>query len=208
MLRRRFGTWVIRWYGQLYSDSGVWRDRTRWLGVPVVKVPSDLWVIQELVVRTRPDLYIETGTWSGGSALYLATVMDALGHGQIVTIDIQERQGRPVHPRIEYITGSSVDPEIVRLVRGRVAAADVVMVDLDSGHRAQHVLAELRAYAELVTVGSYLIVEDTNFDWTFGPGPGEALTEFLAADDRFVVDAACEKFMHTGNPFGFLRRVT
>jgi cephalosporin hydroxylase len=173
----------------------------------VIKVPSDLWVLQELIVQVRPDLFIETGTWSGGSTLYLATVMDAIDHGRVITIDMDERPGRPVHPRIEYITGSSIDPDVVRLIKDRVAATDVVMVDLDSDHRANHVLAELRAYAELVTVGSYLVVDDTNFDWTFGPGPREAVSEFLADDRRFMVDSACEKFMHTGSPSGFLRRV-
>jgi cephalosporin hydroxylase len=188
-----------------YRDSKV-SERTYWLGVQTLKGPLDLWVYQEILHRTRPDLIVETGTWSGGSALYLATICDLLGGGEVVSIDVAERE-RPEHPRITYLTGSSVDPEIIETVRGRAAGRTMVL--LDSDHSEDHVLAELRAYADLVTPGCYLIVEDTAADQLserFGPGPHAAVEEFLASDERFERDPDCEKFFFTFQPGGWLRR--
>jgi len=108
---------VDRFHSLFYER---WRDGTAdtvnlsWLGYNVRKCALDLWIYQELLVRTRPDVVVETGTLFGGSALYFASILDLLGHGSIVTVDIEERDGRPQHPRITYLTGSSADPQIVR----------------------------------------------------------------------------------------------
>jgi cephalosporin hydroxylase len=194
----------------LYYNSRVWLQ-TSWLGVPVQKCPLDLWAYQEILVEVNPALVVETGTAAGGSALFLATICDQLGAGRVVTIDIAENGDRPEHPRISYLTGSSTDPEIVAEVRAAARDADRVMVILDSEHEADHVLAELRAYAPLVTPGSYLIIEDTNINGNpvlpdFGPGPREALDRFLEETNGFVVDERREKFFMTFNPRGYLRR--
>ena len=204
---------IVDAFHRLYYNSAArtWND-TRWLGVRVTKCPLDLWIYHELIVELRPDLVIETGTMFGGSALYLASCMDLVGSGRVITIDIQEKPGRPVHDRIRYVTGSSVDPAIVAEVAREAGEASVVMVILDSDHSRQHVLGELRAYSPLVTSGSYLIVEDTNLNGhpvlrDHGPGPHEAIELFLAQQPPFVRDAGREKFYLTFNPGGFLRRL-
>ena len=201
-------------FHKLYFDAHLqgktWAD-TRWLGVPLAKCPLDLWVYQEILIETRPDMVVETGTFEGGSALFFASMFDLLGEGTVVTVDIEPRTGMPAHHRITYLTGSSTAPEIVDQVKAHVAGARRVMVVLDSDHRRDHVLAELDAYADLVTPGCYLIVEDTNVNGhpvapEFGPGPTEAVGRFLDADNRFAVDQTQEKFLLTFNPGGFLRR--
>jgi cephalosporin hydroxylase len=208
---RRARTTVDRFHRLYYGHSGrTWRN-TRWLDVPLQKCPLDLWVYQELLTEVRPELLIETGTFAGGSALYLASCMDMLGRGRVLTIDIVEREGRPSNERISYVTGSSTDPKIVEAVRREANGASPVMVVLDSDHSRDHVLAELQAYAPLVTEGSYLVVEDTNIhgrpvERALGPGPHEALEEFLHDNPGFERDASREKFFLTFNPGGFLRR--
>ncbi len=209
----RVDTRVVEDFHRLYYDSleRTWQD-TYFLGVPTQKCPLDLWVYQELMYELRPDLVVETGTAHGGSALYLASICDLLGTGRVVSVDVLDIAERPVHPRISYLHGSSTDPQMVGRVRQMAHDATVVMVILDSDHSAAHVSAELEVYAPLVTLGSYLVVEDTNVNGhpvaaDFGPGPYEAVEDFLARNDRFEVDASREKFAMTFNPRGFLRRV-
>src|ERR1700677_3924698 len=112
--------------------------------------------------ETLPDVVIETGTWHGGSALFLAMVCDAIGHGRVITIDVDPGDPLPEHDRITYLRGSSTDPDMLTRVRELTGQATSVMVILDSDHDREHVLAELNAYGDIVTVGGYLIVEDTN----------------------------------------------
>jgi cephalosporin hydroxylase len=207
---------IVDGFHKLYYDSsvfeGTWRN-TFWHGVRIVKCPLDLWVYQELLFDLRPDLIIECGTAHGGSALFLANMCDLLGHGEVVTIDIEERDGRPTHERIEYVRGSTTDPHVVAHVKERIKSGGEksVMVLLDSDHSRDHVFDELRIYSDFVTPGSYLIVEDTNVNGhpvepDFGPGPMEALDDFLKLDRRFTIDHSREKFYLTFNPRGFLRR--
>lgn len=194
-----------------YYESGIWRN-TFWLGVAARKCPLDLWIYQEILVETRPEVIIESGTESGGSALFLASVCDLIGAGRVITIDVQDNPLRPKHSRITYVAGSSVAPETVDLVKKSIELETRVMVVLDSDHGKDHVLNELRTYAELVTPGSFLIVEDTNVNnhpvaEDFGSGPMEAVEEFLSTRNDFVVDREREKFFLTFNPKGYLRRV-
>jgi cephalosporin hydroxylase len=198
-------------YHRLYYDSRAWMDIS-WLGTPVQKLPLDLWIYQEILHGRRPDVVVETGTMHGGSALFLASICQLLDHGRVITIDLTTDPSRPRHPRISYLEGrSSVDPALLRDLRRTLRPDDRVMVILDSDHSRDHVLAELRAYAPLVTPGQYLIVEDTNVNGhpvlpDFGPGPMEALPEFLAQQDDFAVDDRCERLFVTFNPRGFLVR--
>ena len=178
--------------------------------MPCFKCPLDLWVYQEILWELRPDLVVETGTHQGGSALFLAAVMDAIGHGQVISIDTVAAERR-AHPRVRYLHGSSTDDATLAAVRDTPAPA-TRMVVLDSDHRAAHVARELELYAPLVTMDSYLIVEDTNLNGhpaypTFGPGPGEAVAAFLRANDAFEIDRSREKFLMTFNPGGYLKRV-
>ncbi len=197
-------------FHQLYYDSAVWMQ-TYWLGVPIQKCPLDMWIYQEIIFELRPDLIIECGTADGGSALYLASLCDLVQNGRILTIDIAAKP-RPQHPRITYLTGSSVAVDIYNAVRTAIRPGERVMVILDSDHSMGHVLNELRIYALLVTPGSYMIVEDTNINGhpvlpTFGPGPMEALQQFLAENPGFVPDKSREKFFVTFFPNGFLKKL-
>jgi cephalosporin hydroxylase len=202
---------AIREFHKLYYTSGgrTWKN-TRWLGARTYKTPLDMWIYQELVVSLRPELIIETGTFDGGSALFLATVCDAIGSGEIVTIDVAP-EGRPEHERITYLTGSSTSREVLDIVDERTRGKRPVMVVLDSDHSRDHVREELRSYADYVTPGSYLVVEDTNLNGNpvrpaFGPGPMEAVREFLDARSDFQPDPEREKFLLTFNPGGYLQR--
>lgn len=201
-------------FHRLYYDS---RDRTwkntSWLGVGVQKCPLDLWVYQEILVELTPDVIVETGTAAGGSALFLATVCDLVGNGVVVTVDVEEQASRPVHRRIRYVLGSSVGEQTFGDVEREIAEGARVMVILDSDHSRDHVLAELRLYGTLVSTGQYLVVEDTNINGhpvlsDFGPGPAEAIADFLAETDAFEIDAEREKFLMTFNPGGYLRKIS
>jgi cephalosporin hydroxylase len=182
-----------------------------WFGYQMIKTPLDMWTYQELLVRRRPDVVIETGTFAGGSALFLATILDLLGHGRVITIDIADMPNRPTHPRLTYVKGSSVDPKIVSHIYEKFGSKRA-MVILDSDHSADHVYNELVAYSPLVQPDDYLIVEDTNINGhpvypNFGPGPMEAVDRFLAENNSFCVDKSCERFLMTINPGGYLRRM-
>ncbi len=193
------------------NDDTTWRN-TYWMGVQTLKLPLDLWLYQELIVRAKPDVIIETGTWNGGSALYLACICSLLRRGRVITIDLFDVPNRPEHPRIEYVTASSTDPEVVRWLHDTVAPDRRIMVILDSDHSQEHVREELEVLSGLVTVGNHLIVEDTNVNgWPVlpdhGPGPHEALDDFLRVDDRFEPEPDADKFFVSFNPGGVLRRV-
>jgi cephalosporin hydroxylase len=205
---------LVAEFHKLYFDARAfnmtWRN-TLWMGHPILKCPLDLWLYQEILHTIRPAVVIETGTAFGASAHFLASMMDLLGQGRVITVDIEDRAGRPQHPRITYLTGSSVAPEMVAQVRSLVGDDAPVIVLLDSDHAKGHVLAELDAYSPFVTPDSYLIVEDTNLNGHpveagFGPGPMEALDEFLATNPPFAHDTSMDKFFLTFNPKGYLRR--
>jgi cephalosporin hydroxylase len=208
---------IVKEFQRLYYNT---RERTwlntTWLGVPIIKCPLDLWVYHEILFELRPDVVIECGTSKGGSALFLSSICELVGHGQVITVDLYPKPNRPEHERLTYLSGSSTDPQTIQEVTRRIRDADkesaAVLVILDSDHSREHVLDELRLYAPLVTTGSYLIVEDTQLNghpvWPdFGPGPMEAVDIFLSENDDFVIDTTKEKFYLTWNPRGYLKRV-
>ncbi len=205
---------VVSQFHRLYYDGAVFGDTrasTYWLGVPADKCPLDMWVYQELLFGHRPEVVIETGTANGGSALFFASMLDIMGgDGEVVTIDVEGDVERPGHDRITYLTGSSIADEMIERVREHVGDRRAI-VFLDSDHRRDHVLAELRAYQSFVPLGGYMVVEDTNLNGRpvspgYGPGPGEAVDEFLRERSDFARDRDCEKFYMTFNPGGYLRR--
>lgn len=200
---------VSRAHDVLYR-SDAWTDAT-WLGAQALKNPLDLWVYQEIMAETRPELVVETGTYRGGSAFFLASICDLLGAGEVLSLDIEPvRDDYPKHARITYFGGrSSTDPEVVAEVRAR-AEGKRTLVILDSDHSRSHVEAELAEYAPLVPVGGYVIVEDSNIGQIredLLPGPLEAIEAFLGRTDAFEIDRSREKFLITFNPSGYLRRV-
>ncbi|MFB6730726.1 cephalosporin hydroxylase family protein [Bacillus mobilis] len=197
---------------KLYYDSNVWLHDTHWLGVPIFKLPSDLFLYQEIIYELKPDLIIECGTCYGGSALYLASILNLIGKGHVVTIDIFPQPNRPTHDRITYVTASSVSVQAVQTILNMRKPDDVILVILDSDHSKEHVSKELSLYKSIVTTGSYIIVEDTSIngnpvspDW--GPGPMEAVEEFLAKNKNFIIDESKHKFFISFNPKGYLKKV-
>lgn len=203
---------IIDQFHRLYyhSPDSTWRNTT-YRGTPIAKCPLDLWLYQEILTALRPAWIIETGTFAGGSAYFLGDLCDTLGRGRIVSVDIAAKPDLPQHERVTYLAGSSVDPEIVARVVGMVDDGPALVI-LDSDHSEEHVRAELAAYAPLVPVGSYVIVEDTNVHGhpalpAHGPGPMEAVDDFLSTTDGFVADEDMHKFLLTFNPRGFLKRV-
>jgi cephalosporin hydroxylase len=204
---------VISCFHQLYYGLGergaTWKN-TFWMGVATQKLPLDMWIYQEVLYMVRPDFILETGTRRGGSALFLCQMMDLIGGAcEVVTVDIRAPAKPPQHPRLTYLTGSSIDDAIVAEVRRRAAGKSSVLVVLDSDHARDHVLAEMRAYHALVTPGSYMIVEDSNVNGHpvlpgHGPGPMEAIEAFMRENDEFISDKHAEKFLVTFNPNGYL----
>jgi len=193
------------------SPKATW-DSTSWLGVPCKKYPTDLWIYQEIIFENKPDLIIETGTLYGGSALYLGSLLDLVGHGRVISIDLEFREGRPIHDRVSYLTGSSTARSTIEQLEPLLRNSAGRMVILDSDHRKAHVEEELRIYSRYVTPGQYLIVEDSSINGhpvygKFGPGPFEAIGTFLKSTDDFVVDKTRERFFLSTNHNGNLRRV-
>lgn len=203
-----------------------------WLGVPIIQFPSDIVVMQELMWEVKPDLVIETGVARGGSLVFYASMLELLGgngngggNGRVVGVDITVSEharaaveGHRLRDRIGLIEGSSTDPGTVRAVAAEAAGRERVLVVLDSNHTHEHVAAELRMYAPMVTKGSYIVVFDTVIEelpdqfhvgraWRPGSSPHSAVHEFLAGNDGFEIDRSYEeRALVTVSPDGFLRR--
>ena len=201
-------------FNEHYYYSKVWSE-TYWQGKHVFKAPSDLWIYQELLYETKPDVIIECGTFHGGSTLYYANLFDIMGtNGEIITIDVDAMPDMPVHKRITYLNGSSVSQEILEKVKSLTSGKEKVMVILDSDHSRNHVIKELESYHSFVTKGCYLVVEDSNLNghpvyggFGNGPGPMEAIEEFLPNHPEFEIDKSKEKYFLTFNPKGYLKRI-
>lgn len=185
---------------------------TTWMGVPIWQNVLDVWTIQETITEIRPALLIETGTHRGGSALFYAHLMDLLGHGRVITIDIVDKHELK-HPRVEFIHGSSTDDEVVTRLRAAAEAVDgPVMVILDGNHACDHVARELELYAPLVTPGSLLLSQDGVIDQfrifrDTQPGPLPANADFLARHPEFEHDAERNmRYRLTHHPLGWIRR--
>jgi cephalosporin hydroxylase len=204
---------IVNSFHEIYygNQSQTWKN-TFWLGVPVAKCPLDCWVYQEIIFKLKPDVIIECGTYKGGSALFMACILDILSSGRVISIDLEDKEEKPQHKRIDYLLGSSTSEDIVTQVSKLIGGTERVMVVLDSDHHREHVLNELRIYSRFITKGSYLIVEDTNLNGhpvlpEFGPGPMEAISQFLKENKDFVIDKTTEKFYMTFNPNGYLVKI-
>ncbi len=193
----------------------LWREinpdkvfQNKFLGISTIQHPFDVWITQEIISEVKPDLIIETGTGQGGSALLWALFLENTNpNGRVITIDIKDqREQRSVDlpiakRRVDFLLGSSIDPEIVAEVSRR-AKGKKVLVILDSLHTKEHVLNELIAYSPLVSLGSYIIVQDTPVGRI-----RLAIKEFLSGNDFFLVDHRRERFVLTNNVAGYLMRV-
>ncbi len=202
---------IDRFHRLFYDLSHTWRALS-WMGAACLKNPFDLMVYQDLIWNIKPHLIIETGTGLGGTTLFLANMMDIVGHGCVFTVDVEKAPEVPVHQRIYRWIGDSCGKETLDAVHElRRQIEGPVMVILDSDHTAGHVYRELQNYSPLVTVGSYLIVEDSNVNGhparvKHGPGPFEAIWRFLAKNPNFMPDPICERLLVTFNPSGYLLR--
>jgi cephalosporin hydroxylase len=193
-----------------YGDADM---QQTWLGHRLLKSPYDCWIYQELIYRVKPDYVIELGVMFGGASHFYADLLELIGHGRVIGIDISLKNVQPTDKlRIEYIEGSSTSPEVFEQVKARVGNGRALVI-ADSDHEKSHVLKELRLYSQLVSVGSYYIVEDTLNDpmkWHPVPneGPQAAVREFLKENDGFIPDVRyAEKYILTLNPWGYLLRV-
>ncbi len=201
-----------------YNKSGV-KDHTAWLGINTVQNPCDMWALQELIYEVKPDFIVETGTLFGGSAVFFAHLLQEINEGgKVITVDIADyaqeaKKLRLWQERVEFILGDSVSKETIDKIKELVRGSKEVIVTLDSDHHAKHVLRELRLYSKFVTVGSYLIVQDTSLDiWGkrkdyWNNGPMTAMQRFLEFNDDFVIDKKLNKFLLTWHPDGFLKRI-
>ncbi len=202
-----------------------------WLGRPIIQLPEDLVRIQEVIHHVRPDVIIETGVAHGGSLVFYASLCKVLGHGRVIGIDVEirphNRKAIEAHPLAGYITliqGSSIDPAVVQSVRDLVEPGERVLVLLDSCHTKAHVLEELKAYAPLVTPGSYIVAADgimeavagapgSKSDWSWN-NPRQAVLDFVRAASGFVLEEPAIPFNEgtiiyrvTYWPSAYLRRV-
>lgn len=191
--------WVRVGWNQKYSYG------FSWFGRPIMQLPEDLVRIQEVIWRLQPDVILETGIAHGGSLIFYASIVRAIGKGRVIGIDIDIRphnraaiDGHPLRSHITLIEGSSVDPKIIENAQSLVKPGDKVLVLLDSNHTYAHVRAELDAYAPFVSIGSYIVVTDgvmeylagdprTTPDWTTD-NPRRAALDFAKADDRFDLE--------------------
>ncbi len=188
---------IARAFHVHWHYSGAW-TKTMFLGYPIQQSPFDLQVYHELIFRLRPEAIVQTGVAYGGSLLYFATLLDAIGadpSARVIGIDVRlyDAARTLTHPRITLIEGSSTDPATVDRVHALLGDGPRALVSLDSDHTRDHVLREIEAYKELVAVGSYLVVEDVDLNGHpvlpgYGPGPYEAAQAFAGSDDRFVRD--------------------
>lgn len=213
-----------------------------WLGRPIIQYPQDIVAMQELIWQVKPDLIIETGIAHGGSLIFSASMLaqldicEAIEAGvsinpresrrKVLGIDIDIRahnraaiEAHPMASRIQMIQGSSIAPDVVAQVRAIAADHSRVLVCLDSNHTHDHVLAELEAYAPLVSTGSYCVVFDTIIedmpdsmfpDRPWGPGnnPKTAVWEYLKSHPEFEIDQSIpHKLLITVAPDGYLKRI-
>lgn len=214
-----------------------------WMSRPIIQYPQDVVAMQELIWDVRPDLIIETGIAHGGSLIFSASMLalldisdaitigasidPALSQRKVIGVDIDIRahnlaaiESHPMSSRIQMIQGSSIDPDVVAKVREIAGNHDRVLVSLDSNHTHAHVLAELEAYAPMVSVGSYCVVFDTIVEdmsgdmfpdrpWGPGDNPKTAVWEYLKSHPEFEINKSIQdKLLITVAPDGYLKRVS
>ena len=210
------------------SNKAQYSYNFSWMGRPIIQYPQDMIAMQEIIWNLQPDLIIETGIAHGGSLIYYASILELIGKGEVLGIDIDIREHNKVaiesHPMfkgIKMIQGSSIDEAIVAQVKEHAEGKKTILVVLDSNHTHDHVLAELEMYAPFVSLNSYIVVYDTIVEklpknylpglerpWGVGDNPHTAATTFLATNKNFVIDKAIDnKLLISVAPDGYLKRI-
>lgn len=194
-----------------------------WLGRPIIQFPNDIVAIQELIWSVKPDLIIETGVAHGGSLVLSASILELIGNGRAVGIDVEIRahnrealDSHPLRHRFDLVEGSSVDPEIVKQMEERANGLQSVMVILDSNHSTDHVRQELEAFHGLITPGSYVVAHDGAQAWVSDIPRGKAewktdhplaaIEGFLKDHPEFEIDHKYTRTLITSSPNGFIKR--
>ena len=209
----------------LESNKAQYSYNFSWMGRPIIQYPQDMIAMQEIIWELKPDLIIETGIAHGGSLIYYASLLELIGKGEVLGIDIDIRQHNkteiekhPMYKRIRMIQGSSVSGDTFENVKEHARGKQVVLVCLDSNHTHDHVLKELELYSSLVTKGSYLVVFDTIVEdlpdnylpgraWARGNNPKTAIYKFLESNKEFSIDTSIDnKLLISVAPDGYLKR--
>lgn len=195
-----------------------------WLGRPIIQFPTDIVAIQELIWNLRPDIIVETGVAHGGSLVLSASILELIGKGKVIGVDIEIRphnraaiDAHPLKHRIELLEGSSISSETIDSIRASVGNAQTVLVFLDSNHTEAHVLEELELYGKLVTLGSYIVAHDGAQAWVWDiprgvsdwkeSHPLGAIHKFLKSHPEFSHDPHWTRFGITCSPEGWLKKI-
>ena len=198
-----------------------------WMGRPIIQYPQDMIAMQEIIWEVKPDLIIETGIAHGGSLIYYASLLELIGNGEVMGIDIdirehnrKEIETHPMYKRIKMIQGSSISREVIEQVKKIVTGKKAVLVSLDSNHTHEHVLSELNLYSPFVTPGSYIVAFDTIVEnlpegyfsqkrpWGVSNNPKTAVDEFLKGNKNFEIDDSIDhKLLISVAPGGYLKKV-
>lgn len=198
-----------------------------WMGRPIIQYPQDMIAMQEIIWEIKPDYIIETGIAHGGSLIYYASLLELIGHGEVIGIDIdirehnrKEIEAHPMMKRIKMLQGSSIDKKNVEEIKNLVGDNKKIIVCLDSNHTHEHVMNELELYSPFVSTGSYIVVFDTIVEdlpegyfsqkrpWGISNNPKTAVQQFLKENDNFVVDEQIDnKLLVSVAPQGYLKRI-
>jgi len=208
------------------SNKAQYSYNFSWMGRPIIQYPQDMIAMQEIIWSVKPDLIIETGIAHGGSLIFYASLLELIGKGEVLGIDIdirehnrKEIESHPMFRRIKMLQGSSIDSSLVEEVKKYAHGKQTVMVCLDSNHTHSHVLDELNFYSPFVTVGSYMVVFDTIVEdlpdnylpgraWSRGDNPKTAVFEFLKSHPEFIIDTDIDnKLLVSVAPQGYLKRI-
>lgn len=209
------------------SNKSQYSYNFSWMGRPIIQYPQDMIAMQELIWEIQPDLIIETGIAHGGSLIYYASLLELIGNGEVLGIDIDIRshnkseiEKHPMFKRIKMIEGSSISAATIEKVKEHVAGKKRILVTLDSNHTHEHVIEELRLYSPFVSLNSYIVVFDTIVEdlpegyfaqqrpWGISNNPKTAVHEFLKMNDGFEIDHSIDnKLLISVAPEGYLKRI-
>ncbi|MBN1275017.1 class I SAM-dependent methyltransferase [Candidatus Woesearchaeota archaeon] len=195
-----------------------------WLGVPIIQSPEDIVLMQELIYDLKPDVIIDIGIAHGGSLVYYASLLELIGKGEVIGVDIDIREhnrevleDHPLFKRIKLLQGDSSSPDMFSKVKALIPDDASVLLCLDSNHTKNHVLNELRLYHSLIKVGGYIVIFDTATSklaemgscekMYIKNGPKEGVEVFLKENDSFVIDKKFNKLVVGTSPDGYLKRI-